>query len=402
MPRAHGIRGRTLAILGGPRRFAEPLYITRPRLPDEASLIQLLTRVMRSRWLTNDGEMVQRLEDLLRLRLGVGFCASFCNATVALLASLRALEIEGEVITTPFTFPASVHAIEWAGLTPVFCDIDPHTFNLDVEQASALVGEHTGGLLPVHVYGNPCDVVGLQRLAERRGLALLYDAAHAFGVHAEGAPIGAWGDLSVFSFHATKLFHTAEGGAVTAATDRLRERVRSLRNFGIVDEETVRGVGINGKMSELHAAVGVGLVEVVDDEIGRRGVLAGRYRERLDDVEGLTFQKMADSMVANNAYAVVRIDPDRFGLSRDDAHEAMRAENIVTRKYFYPLCSENDSYRHLPSAAPERLPNAHRVAAQVLCLPLHGEMQLDDVDAIADTILEIQSAAPALRRHLHA
>jgi len=400
MSRSHGMPSRPLAIAGGARRFAEPVYVTRPRIPDETVLLPILQGVLRSRWLTNDGEMVLRLEGLLRQRLGVGACASFCNGTVALLAALRALELEGEVITTPFTFPATVHAIEWMGLTPVFCDIDPSTFNLDVDAAAALVEARTAALLPVHVYGNPCDVVGLQRLASQRGLRLLYDAAHAFGVEVGGAPIGSWGDLSVFSFHATKLFHTAEGGAVTAASDRLLGRLRSLRNFGFVDEETVRGVGINGKMSELHAAVGIAVLDLVDEEIARRGALVQRYRERLAGVEGLAFQRLAPGVVANHGYFVIAVDEARFGLGRDGVHRALRAENIVCRKYFHPLCSDNEAYRHLPSAAPERLPNAHRVAAQVLCLPLHGELGLDTVDAIVDTVLEVQANAPALRRLL--
>jgi dTDP-4-amino-4,6-dideoxygalactose transaminase len=369
-------------------------------LPDEPALLAALGRVLRSRWLTNDGETVRRLEDSLRLRLGVGFCASVCNATVGLLVGLRALELDGEVITTPFTFPATVHAIEWAGLTPVFCDIDPYTFTLDAARAADLVGPRTAGLLPVHVYGNPCDVRAIANLARKRGLAVLYDAAHAFAVHGAGAPIGSWGDLSVFSFHATKLFHSAEGGALTAATDRLRDRVRSLRNFGIVDEETVRGVGINGKMSELHAAVGVAVLDVVDEEIRQRALLASRYRERFDGVEGLDFQRLAPETVPNHAYQVVAIDGARFGLGRDGVHAALRAENIISRRYFHPLCSDNDAYRHLPSAAPERLPNARRVAARVLCLPLHGGLTLDDVDAIADTLIEIQAHAPELRRRL--
>lgn len=389
---------RRLAVVGGTPRFEAPLYITRPLLPDEDVVLALLAKVLRSRWLTNDGEMVRRLEDLLRTRLGAGFCAAFCNATVGLLAALRALELEGEVITTPFTFPATVHAIEWAGLTPVFCDIDPQTFNLDVDHAASLVGERTSALLPVHVFGNPCDVLAIERLAKARELSIVYDAAHAFGVSAEGAPIAAWGDLSVFSFHATKVFHTAEGGAVAASTDRLGERLRSLRNFGIVDEETVRGVGINGKMSELHAALGIALFDVIDAEIRQRGVLAARYRARLAACEGLDFQRIAPGSMLNHSYFVVTVDEERFGLGRDAVYAALRAENVIARKYFYPLCSDNQAYRHLPSAAADRLPNAQRVAARVLCLPLYGEMRLDDVDAIGDLFVEIQAAAPALRQ----
>lgn len=400
MPKRSQPAPRQPAVLGGTPRFAAPLYVTRPRLPRRTPVAPLLDSVLESRWLTNDGAMVRRFEGLLRLRLGVGFCASFCNGTIGLLAALRALDLEGEVITTPFTFPASVHAIAWSGLTPVFCDVDAATFNLDPARAEDLVSARTSALLPVHVFGNPCDVQTIDALARRRGLRVVYDAAHAFGVVSHGVPIGCWGDLSMFSFHATKLFHTAEGGAVTAAADGLAGRIRSLRNFAIVDEETVDGIGINGKLSELHAALGVAMLDEVDDEIRARAALAARYRERLGGIAGLSFQRQAPETASNHAYFVALVDADGFGLSRDQLHAALKAENVVCRKYFFPLCSDNPAYRHLPSAAPERLPNAHRLAAGVLCFPLHGDLSADDVDAIADAVLAARDAAPAVRRRL--
>ena len=388
---------RLPAIAGGDALFPDPVYFTRPQVPDETVFADLLDTIFRARWFTNDGAMVQRLEDHLRLRLGVGFCAAFCNGTVALQVALRSLDLSGEVITTPFTFPATVHAIEWNGLTPVFCDIDPVTYNLDPTRAVELVSERTSALVPVHVFGNPCDVIGIQRLANERNLKVVYDAAHAFAVSHAGRPIGCWGDLSVLSFHATKLFHTCEGGAVVGPNPSRPVEIGLLRNFGIVDEDEVRGVGLNGKMSELHAAMGLALLDLVDREIEARGRLAARYRARLCEVEGLAFQRVAPDTTPNYGYCTVEVDAERFGLSRDQVHLALRAENIITRRYFYPLCSENQSYRHLPSAHPDRLRNAHRLAARILCLPLYGELTPGEIDRIVDGILAIQRNAARVR-----
>jgi dTDP-4-amino-4,6-dideoxygalactose transaminase len=341
---------------------------------------------------------VRALEERLQSRLGVGFCASFCNGTVALLVALRSLDVSGEVITTPFTFPATAHAIEWNGLIPVFCDIDAETYNLDVSSAAELVTSQTSAMLPVHVFGNPCDVIGLERLAEKNSLKIVYDAAHAFGVSHRGRPIGTWGDLSVFSFHATKLFHTAEGGAIVGRDAAAFGRLALLRNFGIVSEEEVRGVGINGKLSEIHAALGLALLGQVEAEDQSRARLIRHYRESLAAVEGVSFQRLAPETIPNHVYCPIEIDGARFGLSRDELHIALRAENIFTRKYFVPLCSDNASYRNLPSAHPQRLPNAHRLASRVLCLPLYGGLEVGDVDKIVSCILEIKAAAPDIRR----
>lgn len=389
---------RRLAVLGGTPAFAEPVYITHPRLPDRTSLHGYIDSIYESGKLTNNGPLVRELEEKLARRLDAGFCAAFCNGTVALQVALRAVGLEGEVLTTPFTFPATVHAIEWNGLTPVFCDVDPETYNLDPACAASLVTDRTTALLPVHVFGNPCDVVALEDLSRRHGIRVVYDAAHAFAVRHRGRPIGSWGDLSVFSFHATKLFHTCEGGAVVAAGDTYAAEVRLLRNFGIVNEEEVEGVGLNGKLSELHSAVGLGVLERVDQEIAERGVLDALYRESLSDLEGIRFQKLAPDTERNHSYFTLEIDRDAFGLSRDQVHEALRAENIISRKYFYPLCSSNKSYRDLPSARPERLPHARRLAEQVLCLPLYGDLAPGDVARICDVIRDIRASAGVLRR----
>jgi dTDP-4-amino-4,6-dideoxygalactose transaminase len=389
-----------LAVLGGTPLFGAPVYTTRPRLPDRAAFERLLEGVFESQWLTNDGALLRTLEARLQERLGTAFCAAFCNGTVALQVALRSLALRGEVITTPFTFPATVHAIEWNGLTPVFCDIDPKTYNLDPTAAEALVTERTSALMPVHVFGNPCDVLGLQRLAERFGLRLVYDAAHAFGVRHRGKPIGCWGDLSMFSFHATKLFHTGEGGALAGPDPERRRPIALLRNFGIVNEEEVEGVGLNGKMSELHAALGLALLEVVDEEIAARGRLFERYRAALSRLPGIGFQTVAPDTVPNYAYCAVQVDEEVFGVSRDLLHRALRAENILSRKYFHPLCSENPSYRHLESAQPSRLRHSHRLASRILCLPLYGELQPGTVDDIVECIARVQASAGEVRAAL--
>ena len=390
------------AILGGHPAFSGPVYFTRPPVPDPGRLGALTTQVFESRWFTNDGILVRQLEERLAARLGVPWCAMLCNGTTALQVALRALDLTGEVITTPFTFPATVHAIAWSGLTPVFCDIDPETYALDAASAADVVSERTSVLLPVHVFGNPCDVPSLERVARQRGLRVIYDAAQAFGATSGRRGIGHCGDLSVFSFHATKVFHTAEGGAVVGHDPALLERVGSLRNFAIRNEEETCGLGINGKMSELHAAVGLALLDTIDDEMTTRRRLRARYVDRLGGVEGLVLQRVPPDAEANQAYFTVEVDPIGFGLTRDEVQRALSFENIVARRYFWPLCSENPYYRKLPSAVPERLPNAHRVASRILCLPLYGDLGFDDVDRIVDAVLALRDASIGVRRRLAA
>lgn len=391
---------RAPAVLGGAPRFSSPHYVTRPRLPDRERFGALLDRIFAARWFTNDGAVVRELEERLQPWLGGSFCASCCNGTVALQVALRSLDLSGEVLTTPFTFPATVHAIEWNGLTPVFCDIDPETYNLDPQSAAACVTPRTTGMVPVHVFGNPCDVVALEALAQRAGMRVVYDAAHAFGVSHRGRPIGAWGDLAVFSFHATKLFHTAEGGAVVGADGGLAAPLRLLRNFGIVNEDEVRGVGLNGKLSELHAAMGLSVLDAIEGEIAARGDLAARYDAALAGLPGLRLQRIAPETRRNYAYYTIEVDPEGFGLTRDELHAALQLEGIVARKYFWPLCSHNAAYRDLPSAQPGRLPNAERVATRILCLPLYGEMPGDDVEAIGECLGALHHAAPRVRAAL--
>jgi dTDP-4-amino-4,6-dideoxygalactose transaminase len=390
------------AILDGGATFDEEIFVTRPVIPDSAAFSEMAESIFESRWLTNNGPQAIELERLLVDRLGVAFVATFCNGTAALLTALRALDLEGEVITTPFTFPATAHCIEWNGLSPVFCDVDPETYNLDPASIEQHIGPRTSAILPVHVFGNPCDVKALQAIADRHGLKIIYDAAHCFGVTLDDVPIGAFGDLSALSFHATKVFHTAEGGAVVSADPRLCEKLALLRNFGIVNENEVSGVGLNGKLSELHAALGILVLDQIDAEIASRARLEAQYHERLQQVDGLSFQRFADGVGRNHFNSSIEIDAPTFGLSRDQVQEALRAEGIISRKYFHPLCSENECYADLPSARPQALPVAQRLASRILTLPLYGTLGEGDVDAIVDALLRIHDHAPAVRQRLDA
>jgi dTDP-4-amino-4,6-dideoxygalactose transaminase len=391
---------RVPAVLGGEPSFLENLYITRPLLPDPALFARHLAAITSSRIFTNNGPLTQQLEAALQDHLGVNLCMVFGNGTLALQIALRALDLSGEVITTPFTFPATVHAIRWSGLTPVFCDVDPDTYALDVQRAAELVSERTSAVLPVHVFGAPCDVSGFDALSAATGVRVLYDAAHAFGVQAHGEPIGHFGDLSVLSFHATKLFHTAEGGAIVARSDAMRDKLASLRNFGILGEESVEGVGLNGKLSEVHAAIGLAVLGGVGAEIDARAARTSRYVSSTKDIPGLKLQRWPAGCKPNFSYMTLEVDEDDFGLTRDQLHFALRAERVMCRKYFYPLCSENTSYRHLASARPEHLPNAHRLAGRILCLPLYGELPVEAVDRVTDLLRMLHRAAPRVRRAL--
>lgn len=389
-----------LALLNGKPAFEQPVYITQALVPDEQIFSSHIRSIFKSRWFTNDGEIVRQLEGRLRDHLQVGFCAAFCNGTTALQAALRSLDLRGEVISTPFTFPATIHAIHWCGLTPVFADIDPLTYNLDPGAVRRVITDRTAALLPVHCFGNPCDVVAFEKIAAEHGLRIVYDAAHAFGVRHRDRPIGCWGDLSVLSFHSTKVFHTAEGGAVVGADAEKYSHLAMLRNFAIVNEDEVRGVGVNGKMSEIHAAIGLAILDNAVREYGRRGQLSAQYLERLRPIAGIVLREPAGETTHNHAYFPIEIDERGFGLSRDEVYAALQAENIFARKYFFPLCSENEAYRGYPSADPERLPNAHRLASRILCLPNYGALGADGVHRIADSLAAIRENGPRIRRHL--
>jgi dTDP-4-amino-4,6-dideoxygalactose transaminase len=369
------------------RPFTEPIYVTRPLLPPLDDVRARLEEVWRSQWLTNWGDQHARLERALTDRLGVAHLSLFNNGTIALLVAIRALDLHGEVITTPFTFPATPHALAWACVTPVFADIDPVRLTIDPARVEALITPKTTAILGVHVYGVPCDVEALADVAARHGLRLLYDGAHAFGVRCDGRGIGTFGDATMFSFHATKLFHTAEGGAVACADAALRHRIERQKNFGIAGQELVECVGINGKMNELQAALGLSVLEGMDVEIDRRRAILAIYQQRLGGVHGLTLMPALPGVENSYQYCAIRIDGSRFGRSRDEVQQTLKTYNVFARKYFYPLCSDYDCYRDLPSADPACLPVARLAASQVLCLPLYGSLEPSAAHTICDIVL---------------
>jgi dTDP-4-amino-4,6-dideoxygalactose transaminase len=362
-----------------------PILVTQPSLPPLDEFVQLLEQIWSSRILTNGGEMHRRLESALATYLGIGHVALFNNGTNALLTALQAADLSGEVITTPYSFAATTHAMIWNRLEPVFVDIDPATFNIDPALIERAITPRTRAILPVHCYGVPCDTRSIADIAERYGLQVIYDAAHAFGVRDAGGSILRHGDFSVLSFHATKVFNTCEGGAVVCRDAAAKQRVDRLKNFGIVDADTIADPGLNGKMNELQAALGLLQLGHVDVAIARRRAVDARYRQLLAGVAGIILPPAPAGVSGNGAYFPVLIAP-AFGVDRDTLYAHLHADNILVRKYFHPLLSDLPMYRHLPSAGLNNLPNAARVAAQVLCLPLHAALSDADVDRVVQRL----------------
>jgi len=366
----------------------ETVTVTKPFLPPLEEYTRLLEEIWASRWLTNQGQFHQRLETALAEYLGVPYVSLCCNGTVALILALRALNITGEVITTPFSFVATAHALAWNGIEPVFCDIEPETMTLDPAKAKALITPRTSAIMPVHVYGYPCRVEAIGELADLHGLKVIYDAAHAFGVRVNGRSILEFGDLAVLSFHATKVFTTGEGGAIVCRTEGQKRRLDLLRNFGFVDEVTVVDVGINGKMDELSAALGLLELRYFEQVRAQRREIVQAYRGLLADVEGIRFLEDLPGVEHNYAYFPIFVDEEAYGRSRDDLYEELKRHGFYARRYFYPLISHFPPYKNLPSASPANLPVAERIAKEALCLPVYPGLVLEQVEAIAHTIVQ--------------
>ncbi|HOC69501.1 MAG TPA: DegT/DnrJ/EryC1/StrS family aminotransferase [Candidatus Hydrogenedentes bacterium] len=370
--------------------FPEAVYVTRPNLPPLDDVMNTLKPAWDRRWITNDGELHIRLETELAKRLGVPYLNLFCNGTVALLTALKVLNLEeGAVITTPFTFPATVSVLYWCGLRPVYCDIQPDGYNLDPAGIEALIGPDTKAILPVHVYGIPCDVAAIKDIADRHGLPVIYDAAHAFGVRLRGESVLVHGDLSMLSFHATKVFTTAEGGALATGNPELHQRARVLKNFGITGEESVVAPGLNGKMNEMQAALGLAQLDGLDANTEKRRRLDGIYRRLLQHEPGLALLDMPRDVDPNYAYFPVRVQEALFGLNRDTLYETLKAFNIQCRKYFYPLCSSHPWC----SAKTGTLPRAEAAADEVLCLPMYGQLPEAWAEKIGTIIKSLGSLA---------
>lgn len=363
----------------------KPIFVTQPFLPPLEEFIPYLEKIWDNKILTNGGPMHQQLEQALCDYLGVEHVALFNNGTIALLTALQALRVTGEVITTPYSFVATAHSLLWNGIKPVFVDIDPNTLNLDPKKVEAAITPQTTAIMPVHCYGNPCDVEAIQRIADNYNLRIIYDAAHAFGVKDAGGSVLRHGDLSVLSFHATKVFNTFEGGAIICPDAKTKKRIEQLKNFGFVDEVTVVAPGINGKMSEVNAAFGLLQLQHMEQAFARRESIASAYRQGLEGVPGVSVVADAGQTVSNYSYFPILIEPD-YPLGRDELYEKMKCSNVFARRYFYPLISEFPMYRGMKSAQRENLPVASKISEKVLCLPIYPALEDDAVQKIISII----------------
>lgn len=369
------------------------ITVTSPLLPPLEQFIPYLEQIWASKQLTNNGQFHQQLEVALAAYLGVEHLSLFANGTTALITALQALHVQGEVITTPYSFVATAHALLWNRLTPVFVDVDEDTFNLDPAAVEAAITERTTAIMPVHCYGRPCDVDALQAVADRHGLKLIYDAAHAFGVKDDsGASILRHGDLSVLSLHATKVFNTFEGGAIISPDAATKQHIDHLRNFGFVDEVTVVTPGINGKMSEIHAAFGMLQLQHIDGALQRRQQVDQLYRHLLDDVPGLTLKVRERG--SNYSYFPVLVGDD-FPLSRDELYQQLRDQQVHARRYFYPLITEMGPYREMSDLREPPWPRAQKIASQVICLPIYPDLSDEDVARIVGIVRQCTSVLAA-------
>lgn len=364
---------------------AKPVYVTQPYLPPLEQFIPYLQQIWDNKILTNGGPMHQQLEAALSDYLGVEHVALFNNGTIALLTALQALRVTGEVITTPYSFVATAHSLLWNGIKPVFADIDPHTLNLDPARIEAAITPQTTAIMPVHCYGNPCDVKAIQRIADNYNLRVIYDAAHAFGVEDAEGSILRHGDLSVLSFHATKVFNTFEGGAIICPDAKTKTRIDQLKNFGFIDEVTVVAPGINGKMSEVNAAFGLLQLQYIDQAMQRRREIDQIYREGLKNVPGIRLVEGTVQLRANYSYFPILVESG-YPLKRDALYQKLKAENIFARRYFYPLISNFPMYRGMNSARLSNLPTANSVSERVICLPIYPDLSNEHLDRIISTL----------------
>jgi len=363
-------------------RKNEITYVTQPKLPPLNELVKHLEKIWESKWITNKGKYHQKFEKALCDFLNVENCSLVSNGTLALLVGIKALEIKGEVITTPFSFVATTNAIHWNGLNPVFCDIEEKTCNINPEKIESLITSKTSAILPVHVYGNPCNVERIEEISFEHGLKVIYDAAHAFYTKIHGETVLNQGDMSILSFHATKVFNTMEGGAVITSNKNIKKQVDLLRNFGFVDEETVVIPGINAKMDEVRAAYGLLELKIVEKEIKNRKKIVKYYRKYLKNVKGIRYLEEIEGVEHADQYFPIFIDHNEYGKSRDEVYNYLIKNNIYPRKYFYPLINRFSPYTGLPSAAPKNLPVAEKIASQVLCLPIYGDLEETTLERI--------------------
>ncbi len=363
------------------------ITVTSPLLPDLHEFEKYLEDIWNRKWLTNNGHYHQELEKALSEYLGVPYLSLFTNGTLPLITALQALELhEGEVITTPYSFVATTHSIWWNGLTPVFVDVDPATGNINPSKIEEAITEKTVAIMPVHVYGTPCDTDAIQKIAEKHHLKVIYDAAHAFGVRVNGKSVLEAGDISTLSFHATKVYNTVEGGALICHSAEMKYKIDHLKNFGFSNEVTVEAPGINSKMDEIRAAYGLLNLKQVDEAIDRRKHVALLYRESLKDIPGIRFLPDIEGVRHNYSYFPIFISESEYGMSRDALYEKLKEHNILGRRYFYPLITEFNPYKNFPSAKAQNLPVATKLAEQVLCLPMYADLTDEDVARVIEVV----------------
>lgn len=363
-----------------------PIYVTSPYLPPLNEFDTYLKDIWKSKSLTNNGKYHQELEKALCKHLNVPYVSLFSNGTLALVTALQTLHITGEVITTPYSFVATTHALWWNNIKPVFVDIDPHTYTLDPTLIEAAITPRTTAILPVHVYGNPCDVEAIKQIADNYGLKVIYDACHTFDVRIADVPVLNFGDLSVMSFHATKVFNTFEGGAIVCHDKDTKDRVDHLKNFGFTNETTVVAPGINAKMNEMQASLGLLQLKYIDNVIEKRKKVAEQYRKNLKGIKGLVFSEDLPQVRACYSSFPVLIDQELFGKTRDQVYEELKKHQIYGRRYFYPLISQFPTYKGLESAQPGKMPIAERVCEQVICLPIYPDLELEVADRICSLL----------------
>ena len=363
------------------------ILVTQPFLPPLEEFQEYLRQIWDSKWLTNNGKFHQELEKALCEYLGVKYISLFSNGTLALITALQELRITGEVITTPYSFVATTHALWWNNIKPLFVDIEPKTLNINPDKIEAAITPKTTAIMPVHVYGNPCNVQRIKEIAETYGLKVIYDAAHTFGVTINNNSVLNFGDLSVMSFHATKVYNTFEGGAIVCHDEATKKRIDNLKNFGFINETTVIAPGINAKMNEVQAAMGLLQLKYIDENINKRKHIAETYRENLKGIKGLTFLEDMPGVRHCYSYFPIFIDKDKYGKTRDELYEELKKNNIFGRRYFYPLISQFPTYRGLDSAQPGKMPVAEKFTEQVLCLPVYPGLEMNTVKTLCAFIV---------------
>lgn len=366
------------------------INVTQSYLPPLKEFLPYLEEIWEKKWLTNMGDYHKALEQKLCEYLNVKYISLFSNGTLALVTALQALRITGEVITTPFSFVATTHALWWNTIKPVFVDVEPDTFNIDPYKIEAAITPRTTAILPVHVYGNPCNVYRIKELGDIYGLKVIYDACHTFGVTIKGIPVLNFGDLSVMSFHATKVYNTFEGGAIVSHDEATKKRIDNLKNFGFAGETTVVAPGINAKMNEVSAAMGLLQLKYIDKIVETRASVAKFYRDNLRNIEGLRFLEDIPDVKHCYSYFPIFIEKEKFGRSRDEVYEYLKTFNIYGRRYFYPLISQFPTYRSLESALPGKMPVAEKVSLEVICLPFYPDLDQENQKKIVDLIQSLK------------